>query len=291
MITIPFNPMMFDIGPFAMSWHGFWSFIGILVAVFLVARWAKRDGISTDIAYDVALWGILGGIIGARLMHVFDNTDYYFENPGKIFAVWQGGIGFLGAMIGGIFAGGIFAKIKNYPVGKIADYAAPAMAIAHIIGRIGDIWNGEHLSTPTDLPWGWVFSHPNSPGRIGAERLFNDPNIAVHPAVVYEMIWNAFTILFLFKSRGKFKMDGSLWIIYMFMYSIGRFIIQFTRMDDVKFSIGNLGIQEAHIVTFSLFVITLILSILFLRVKGNNSDNDQKIKKASGRKRKSQARA
>ena len=77
----------------------------------------------------------------------------------------------------------------------------------------------------------------------------------------------------------------------MFMYSIGRFIIQFTRMDDVKFSIGNLGIQEAHIVTFSLFIITLILSILFLRVKGNNSDNDQKIKKASGRKRKSQARA
>ena len=61
--------------------------------------------------------------------------------------------------------------------------------------------------------------------------------------------------------------------------------------NDVKFSIGNLGIQEAHIVTFSLFIITLILSILFLRVKGNNSDNDQKIKKASGRKRKSQARA
>ena len=59
MITIPFNPMMFDIGPFAMSWHGFWSFIGILVAVFLVAMLAKRDGISTDIAYDVALRGIL----------------------------------------------------------------------------------------------------------------------------------------------------------------------------------------------------------------------------------------
>ena len=68
MISIPFNPMMFNIGPFAMSWHGFWSFIGILVAVYLVVRWSKRDGINTDIAYDVALWGILGGIIGARLM-------------------------------------------------------------------------------------------------------------------------------------------------------------------------------------------------------------------------------
>ena len=289
MITIPFNPMMFDIGPFAMSWHGFWSFIGILVAVYLVARWAKRDGIETDIVYDVALWGILGGIIGARLMHVFDNAEYYFENPTKIFAIWQGGIGFLGAMIGGIFVGGIFAKLMKYPVGKIADYAAPAMAIAHILGRVGDIWNGEHLSIPTDLPWGWIFSHPNSPGRIGAERLFGDPSIAVHPAVIYEMIWNAFTVLFLFKSRGKLKMDGSLWIIYMFIYSIGRFIIQFTRMDDVKFSIGNVNIQEAHIVTFSMFVITLILIILFVRPKDEES-NSGEMKKTTGRKRKSQAR-
>ena len=75
--------MMFNIGPFAMSWHGFWSFIGILVAVYLVVRWSKRDGINTDIAYDVALWGILGGIIGARLMHVFDNLGYYLETPSK----------------------------------------------------------------------------------------------------------------------------------------------------------------------------------------------------------------
>ena len=107
MITIPFNPMMFEIGPFAMSWHGFWSFISILVAVYLVARWAKRDGINSDIVYDVALWGILGGIIGARFMHVLDFSNYYLANPAKIFAIWQGGIGFLGSMIGGILFGGI----------------------------------------------------------------------------------------------------------------------------------------------------------------------------------------
>ena len=164
------------------------------------------------------------------------------------------------------------------------------MAIAHIIGRVGDIWNGEHLSTPTDLPWGWIFTHPNSPGRIGAERLFGNPDIAVHPAVVYEMIWNSFIVLFLFKSKNKFKMDGSLWIIYMFMYSIGRFIIQFTRMDDVKFSIGSLHVQEAHIVTFVMFVITLILMILFVHPRDNNKNLNQETKKASGRKRKSQTR-
>ena len=200
--------------------------------------------------------------------------------------VWTGGIGFLGGMIGGILVGGLYAKYMKYPVGKIADYAAPAMAIAHIIGRIGDIWNGEHLSIPTSLPWGWVFSHPDSPGRKGAERLFEDPNIAVHPVVVYEMIWNAFIVLFLFKSRNKFNFDGSLWIIYMFLYSIGRFIIQFMRMDDVKFTIFNLDIQEAHIVTFSLFVISTILMILFVRPKDNNQTKPEAKKVLTGRRKK-----
>jgi len=286
MISIPFNPMMFNIGPFAMSWHGFWSFVGILVAVYLVVRWSKRDGINTDIAYDVALWGILGGIVGARLMHVFDNLGYYLEYPSKIIMVWSGGIGFLGGMIGGILVGGLYAKYMNYPVGKIADYAAPAMAIAHIIGRIGDIWNGEHLSIPTSLPWGWVFTHPDSPGRKGAERLFNDPNIAVHPVVVYEMIWNAFIVLFLFKSRDKFNFDGSLWIIYMFLYSIGRFILQFMRMDDVKFTILGLDIQEAHIVTFALFIISTILMILFVRPRNHVQEASIENKTLSGRRKK-----
>lgn len=288
MITIPFNPMMFEVGPFAMSWHGFWSFIGILVAVYLVARWAKQDGINSDIAYDVALWGILGGIIGARLMHVLDFSSYYLANPAKIFAIWQGGIGFLGSMIGGILFGGVYAKIKNYPVGKIADYAAPAMAIAHIIGRLGDIWNGEHLSMPTKLPWGWIFSHPDSPGRLGAERLFGDPEIAVHPAVVYEMIWNSCTVLFLLISRGKFKLDGSLWVIYMFLYSIGRFAIQFLRIDDVKFTLGGISFQEGHIVTFIIFLITLLIMIFYLRPSTGESI-DQK-KPTSGRKKKAQLR-
>ena len=99
MISMPFNPMMFNIGPFAMSWHGFWSFIGILVAVYLVVRWSKRDGINTDIAYDVALWGILGGIIGARLMHVFDNLGVT-ETPKNHHGL-ERGIGFLGGMMVG----------------------------------------------------------------------------------------------------------------------------------------------------------------------------------------------
>ena len=108
----------------------------------------------------------------------------------------------------------------------------------------------------------------------------------MHPVVVYEMIWNAFIVLFLFKSRNKFNFDGSLWIIYMFLYSIGRFLIQFMRMDDVKFSILGLHIQEAHIVTFALFIISTILMVLFVRPRSVNQVESTEKKVLSGRRKK-----
>ena len=290
MITIPLNPMIFKIGSFGLSWHGFWSLIGILVAVYLVARWGKQDGLDNEIVYDVAVFGIIGGIIGARIFYVFDSASYYFADPVQIFAVWRGGIGFLGSMIGGIIVGGGYARLKNYPVGQIADYAAPAMIIAHIIGRLGDIWNGEHLSMPTNLPWGWVFTYPNSPGRLGAIELFGNPLQAVHPVVVYEMIWNFFTLIFLFKLRKKLKPDGSLWVLYMFFYSIGRFTLQFLRIDEVKFQIFGLPIQTAHIVCFLLFIVSLALMVWKMRPVGLDSGVGKQ-KMSKGRKRKAQSRA
>ena len=103
MISIPFNPIMIQVGSFVLSWHGFWSFIGVLVAIFLVARWAKQDGINPDFVYNTAVWGVLGGIIGARIVHILDNLSYYLDHPGKIFAIWSGGIALWGGIIGKCF--------------------------------------------------------------------------------------------------------------------------------------------------------------------------------------------
>ena len=105
----------------------------------------------------------------------------------------------------------------------------------------------------------------------------------MHPVVVYEMIWNAFIVLFLFKSRNKFNFDGSLWIIYMFLYN-GRFLIQFMRMDDVKFSILGLHIQEAHIVTFA-FYYFYNFNGLFVGRSVNQVESTEK-KVLSGRRKK-----
>lgn len=270
-IKVPFDPNIFSAGSFTLSWHGFLSFVGVAVAVYLVARWARRAKLDTDMVYNTAIWAILGGIVGARIVHVTDNWAVYRSNPGDLLAIWSGGIGLWGAILGGWVAGMIYARISGYPVGRLMDLTAPALLIAQTIGRVGDVINGEHWSRPTGLPWGWYFTHPDSPARDAAGRfpeIFQgDPEVPVHPAVIYEMIWNMLLLGLLFRLRGRLKPDGSLWMVYLSLYAVGRFMIQFIRLDDVKFW----GLQQAHLIA----ILSWMVAVPFLIWKTRQRQPDE----------------
>ncbi len=252
----------------------------------MVSRAAKRDGLDQDLVYNTAIFGIIGGIIGARLVHVFDNWDIYGSDPGRIFAIWSGGIGLWGGILGGWIAGAAYAWIAKAPVGKFMDIAAPAMFVAQTIGRVGDIINGEHWSRALDLAWGWYFTHPDSPARIGAERFFGDAERPVHPTVVYEMIWNMIGLFLITKLRGKLKPDGSIWMVYVTWYSIGRFSIQYLRLDDVKFW----GLQEAHIIAILVLSFTIPYMIKNLRWADDPLDQDGGDKRSASRRKRDRQR-
>src|SRR3990172_9145169 len=151
MIRIGINPYMVEIGSFSISWHLFFTVVAIVVAVVLVIRWGKRAGVKEGIIYDLAPWAIVGGIVGARLVHVADNLGFYSSNPAEILKVWNGGIALYGAILGGTLVGVVYAWWQEYPVALLADLIAPALVLAQAIGRIGDVINGEHFSTVTDL--------------------------------------------------------------------------------------------------------------------------------------------
>ncbi len=258
-IAIPFDPDIFGGANFSLSWHGFMSFVAVGVAVYLSARWARQARIEPEFVYNTAMWAILGGIVGARIVHVADNWGQYSGNVGSMFQVWEGGIGLWGGILGGWLAGMAYAYFAKYPIGRLMDVVAPAMLIGQTIGRIGDIINGEHWSRATDLAWGWYFTHDSSPARWGAQRDHGDPEAPVHPTVVYEMIWNMLSLGVLFLLRGRLKPDGSLWMVYLALYSVGRFGIQWLRMDPVKFW----GLQEAHIIA----ILALLVAVPFLMIK------------------------
>lgn len=251
MIHIGMNPNMIELGSFLVTWHGFFAFIGVVVAVVLVARWASRVGIETDVVYSVAIWAIIGGIVGARVFHVIDRWDFYGDNPGEILAIWSGGIALLGAILGGLLGGAIYCRLQGYPVGRLADLAAPAILIAQTIGRIGDIINGEHISKLTDLSWGFVYTH------VGSLSNRVHGLLASHPVIAYEMIWNMIVLAVIWQFRGRIKPDGMLFAMYIGLYSFGRFFVTFLREDKVWFA----GLQEAQLIAIVVVAVTIPLLV------------------------------
>lgn len=184
---------------------------------------ARGGGFPEDSVLAVLPWAILGGIVGARVVHVVDNWDLYAPAPWRILLVNEGGIGLLGAILGGSLAAYAAALRLGLPAGPIADLAAPGLILGQAIGRIGDLINGEHLSLPTDLPWGVIYLDADSPGS----------RLPVHPAVGYELLWDLVVLGLLFGIRRRLPIPGMTYWSYLLLYSVGRFFISYLRLDPV----------------------------------------------------------
>jgi prolipoprotein diacylglyceryl transferase len=177
---------------------------GIIVALFITNHRLTKRGAEPWIIIDVALWGIVTGIIGARLWHVFTHPDDYF-GPGK--NLWEianipaGGLAIFGTLLGGAVGFFIGCRITGLRFLSVADAVAPALLIAQGLGRFGNYFNQELFGLPTDLPWGLKIDRPNPaiPTGIADDVLF-------HPTFLYEMIWNfagALIIIFLIENSVK----------------------------------------------------------------------------------------
>ncbi len=258
MIEIDIGPYLISSGPFLLSWHGFFSFIAVATAVYLVGRWAPMKGIDPDDIYSIAIWAILGGIIGARLVHVIDNWNFYQYNLLQILFVWSGGIGVWGGILGGFLGGAAYAFIAKHPIGMIADLTAPVLLLVQTIGRLGDIVNGEHCAmAATDfiLAFNWI--SPDSDARGCA----NGVGVPVQPVIAYEMLWNLAALFVVWKLRDRLRPAGMLFAVYLAMYALGRFMVTFLRQDKV----WAFGLQEAHYI--AILVLLIVIPLLIIRAR------------------------
>ena len=280
-INVPYSPNIIDGWGFKLSWHGFFTIVAVAVAVYLTWRWGRQDGLDGDAILSVAVWCIVGGIIGARVLHVIDFwNDFYQYNPQRILYVWNGGIAIFGAYLGGFAGGATYITTRNaawlhrvcdnsglrwaglhrpFPqipsVAHLADIASPALLIALAIGRIGDVINGEHWSSFTDLPWGWVYTHPESLG-------YGRP--ASHPAVAYELIFCLVWAGVLWLMRDRIRPRGMLFALFFAGYSAGRFFISFLREEQNTYIFG---FNEAQLVALVIMLVTVPLLIYRARLE------------------------
>ena len=249
MITIGLNPAVIHAGGLLLTWHSVFTVVSVFVAVYLIRRWGRQAGLTQGMVSSVATWAIPGGIVGARLVHVLDNWGYYTANPEQIIAIWNGGIAIYGAIAGGVAAGAAYAAWQGFPVRRLLDISAPGLILGQGIGRIGDLINGEHFSTPTSLPWAVVYTHPASPG-------YGRP--PTHPAVGYEMLADLALFGVLWALRGRLRPDGSLFALYAALYAAIRLPLSFLRLDSNS---AALGLNQQGWI--SVFVLAGALATLF----------------------------
>ena len=251
MITISIDPVAFTIGPIEVRWYGIFIALAIaVVALWIVREVKKGANISYDTVFTAALVGIPSGVVFARLLHVVDGWDYYSQNLGQI--IGGGGLTAYGGVLGTALGIWVYSKFSKFQFGYFADVAAPGIILSQAVGRVGCTINGCCYGIETFLPWSIVYTHPDSLCPLG---------VATHPTTVYEIIWNLLVFGVLLKLRGRFKPDGSLFLIYLSLYSVYRLGTDFLRVGTPFL----FGLHQAQVI--AIIVLAIAIPLLALRTR------------------------
>jgi phosphatidylglycerol:prolipoprotein diacylglycerol transferase len=226
-----------QIGPFLLHYYGVIIMLGALLAACMTTRQAKANEDNPDVIWDMLPLLLVAGIIGARIWHILTppasmvavglDTKYYLTHPLDALMIWKGGLGIPGAVIFGLLALLWYCKKNKLDFRTWADYIAPGLAVAQAIGRWGNYVNQELYGAPTSLPWK-IFIDP-------AHRIPGYADQAYyHPLFLYESLYNLANMgILIWISRAyKHKLKpGDVFLCYAIIYPVGRFLLEFLRLD------------------------------------------------------------
>jgi len=218
-----------QIGPITVAFYGMIIGFGIIIGMLLTYAEAKRTGQDEDIYSDFIIWGIIAGVVGARIYYVLFQWDYYKNNLAEIFNLRSGGLAIYGTVIGAFTALAIFCKVKKQNPLIMLDTMVPQLAFAQAMGRWGNFFNLEAFGGYTDC----LFAMRIRLAKVAGNMLNDDvlahtvmdggtEYIQVHPTFLYESTWCLLLAIFLFIMQRHKKFDGEILCLYAALYGLER---------------------------------------------------------------------
>ena len=260
---------------FEIAYYGIVIALGMIVAMICIMARAKSFGDDQDRFLDITLWTIAIGVVGARAYYVIFSWDYYKDNLVDIINLRNGGLGIYGGILAGILAAVFLCKHSKIPFWHFADVVIPGVLIGQIMGRWGNFFNREAFGQYTDnllamqLPVDAVRSRSDITAEMWANAVVinGDTYVSVHPTFLYESLWNLGVLIIILVLTKRIKFDGELFFIYMFMYGLGRFMIESLRTDQL--TIGSTGVAISQVVAVAMMVVAVALSVWKIHGKNN----------------------
>ncbi|HEY2434025.1 MAG TPA: prolipoprotein diacylglyceryl transferase [Vicinamibacterales bacterium] len=234
-------PVLFHIGSFEITSFGVMVALGALAGLWVFRRELARAGLP-DAALDAAVYGLVGGLLGAKLLYVFEHVQ---ESPFLSLLFDRGGMSWFGGFVGGLAAGYLTIRSRHWPLVPVLAAATPALAVGQMLGRVGCFLVGDDYGRPTSLPWGVAFPR-------GLPPTFD----RVHPTQIYEALFLAVLAWALIRWRRRGVADRTVLGRYFVLAGAFRFLLEFVRVN-----VRVLGpLTVAH--CFALLVVVFGLVVL-----------------------------
>lgn len=236
---------------FSIAYYGIVIVTGMMIAIWIAQREAKRTGQNLEQYLDLAMIGIAAGILGARIYYVIFAWDYYKDDLLSIFNIRQGGLAIYGGIIGACIAVVIYSRKKKQNFSLLMDTASMSIVFGQIMGRWGNFFNREAFGDYTNnlfamqLPVSAVRANEITQKMWDHVVTVNGVEyIQVHPTFLYESLWNVGVLLFLFWFRKRKKFNGEVFLMYLIGYGLGRIWIEGLRTDQLLLPVVGLPVSQ-----------------------------------------------
>jgi phosphatidylglycerol:prolipoprotein diacylglycerol transferase len=248
-------PRLLELGPITVYSYGVLLASAYLLALYYAVRRARRFGLDGNRVLDLGIYIIIAALVGAKLLLLIVDFPYFSQHPAEIWTLVRSGGVFYGGLLAGFAVGAWYMRKSRLPLWPVADAIAPGLALGHVVGRFGCLLAGCCYGKPTSLPWAVTFTDPFAASNVGTPL-----HVALHPTQLYEAAAEFLILVFLLATEKHWRRRaGWTWWVYILLYGVSRFVIEFFRGDPRGFTMGFSTSQWISIVLVPLAIVMMIV--------------------------------